>query len=483
MNPDRPTFATVGAVNHGKSSVVSTLAEDDQVRVSPRQGETVECKRFSLRDLFIFDDTPGFQNAPDVLAELQTAERGDDLLQFFREFIARHNGDPAFDAECRLFTPIVDGAGILYVVDGSRPLLPINRIEMKILSETGQPRLAIINLTGTDKHAQEWRRQLGISFNNDVREFNAHQASFDDRIELLEALAKLKQAWKPKLEEAITILREDWEIRLSDCAEIIVELLIECLTHEETRLLDSDDEARRKRLDRELCEKFQNWISEREAKAHQAILELFQHRLVTAKPTADVLFDESLFSDMTWRLCGCTEKQLIALGAVSGAVIGAGGDLLLGGHSLGAFAVGGAVIGAGGAFVTGKRRPEIGIELPRKLRFFASKQKVAGTTLRVGPYAAVGFPWILIDRAVAVHYYATHRAHARRDVVILNLAAETERMAQAGVSTKKWGEIIRLKCQQYFVAIRKHKLTPKGLKQLRELIRTQLVEVAKDRKT
>ena len=53
MNADTPTFAVVGAVNHGKSSVVSTLAENDQVRISPFPGETTECPVAGLRPLAI----------------------------------------------------------------------------------------------------------------------------------------------------------------------------------------------------------------------------------------------------------------------------------------------------------------------------------------------------------------------------------------------------------------------------------------------
>ena len=90
-----PSFAVVGAVNHGKSSVVSTLAEDDRVQISPMPGETVECRRFSLRDLFVFYDTPGFQNAFEALTELRPAAQGSDPLADFRSFLARHRGAPA----------------------------------------------------------------------------------------------------------------------------------------------------------------------------------------------------------------------------------------------------------------------------------------------------------------------------------------------------------------------------------------------------
>ena len=47
-----------------------------------------------------------------------------------RYFISRHRGQPEFEAECILFQPIVDGAGVLYVVDGSEPLLEIHAAEI-----------------------------------------------------------------------------------------------------------------------------------------------------------------------------------------------------------------------------------------------------------------------------------------------------------------------------------------------------------------
>src|SRR3954447_7534775 len=122
-----PTFAIVGAVNHGKSSVVSTLAENDQVAVSSMPGETVECQRFWLLDLFVFYDTPGFQNALEALSELAPAAQASEPLSLFRQFVERHKGEVEFEAECQLFQPIIAGAGVVYVVDGSEPLLEIHK--------------------------------------------------------------------------------------------------------------------------------------------------------------------------------------------------------------------------------------------------------------------------------------------------------------------------------------------------------------------
>ncbi|MCA1787416.1 MAG: 50S ribosome-binding GTPase, partial [Desulfobacteraceae bacterium] len=43
-----PEFAVLGHPNEGKSSVVSTLAEDDQIRVSPVPGETTVCRTYTV---------------------------------------------------------------------------------------------------------------------------------------------------------------------------------------------------------------------------------------------------------------------------------------------------------------------------------------------------------------------------------------------------------------------------------------------------
>ncbi|MEO8351202.1 MAG: GTPase domain-containing protein, partial [Chthoniobacteraceae bacterium] len=150
MIESTPTFAIVGAVNHGKSSVVSTLSENDQVRISSMPGETVECQKFWLGDLFVFYDTPGFQNAIAALEEIAPAAQAREPLAVFSQFIERHRGDKAFEAECVLFEPIIHGAGIVYVVDGSEPVLDLHAAEMEILRLTGQPRLAVINRTSRD---------------------------------------------------------------------------------------------------------------------------------------------------------------------------------------------------------------------------------------------------------------------------------------------------------------------------------------------
>ena len=491
LDLNTPTFATVGAVNHGKSSVVSTLAENDQVRISAMPGETVECQRFSLRDLFVFYDTPGFQNAPDTLREVQPAERAPEPLRLFRDFIARHRGQAEFDAECRLFAPIVEGAGVIYVVDGSRPVLDINAAEMEILRLTGRPRLAIINRSSTDDHVQEWKRRLGLHFNA-VREFNAHSATFADRIELLDTLAGIEQTWQAKLRQAVALLREEWNARLGECAEIIVEMLCECLRHRETAAAPGDAGARRAALGEELKSRYMRAVSTLEARAHARIIELFGHSLVKAEANTEHLSD--LFSDETWEIFGLDSRQLLGAatigGGAAGAAVGVKVEVATGGGLFGlATTIGtltGTLLGAGTAYVVGKQRPELSVSMPRILSrlpkglsdLLPGKFRVGGSALAVGPYAAPNFPWILLDRAIGTFSYVINRAHARRDEATLRSAELKSRLEAHRLTSAQWSDEPRKACEKFFAAIRNGKLTRERREILRALLHKRLTEVS-----
>ena len=483
MSDEIPTFAIVGAVNHGKSSVVSALSENDQVRVSAMPGETVGCQLFWLLDLFRFYDTPGFQNPIEALGELGAADRAAEPLQVFREFIARHRGESAFEAECLLFGPIVEGAGILYVVDGSEPLLELHKAEMEILRLTAAPRLAVINRTSDDDHVRDWRRRLGQHFNA-VREFNAHRATFADRVELLESLAGIEQGWKPKLMRAVAIFREEHEQRIAECAELIVEEIISCLRHRESTTAPADLPARRATIGEELKTRYMRAVAAIEVRAHARMIALFRHHFVKAGGNAERLFANDLFSEESWKMFGLEEKQLIAAGAVTGAVAGATTDVLTAGHTLFLGTVIGTALGAGGAFVLGKRRPELsvnltGATLPAGLgRWLRHKLPVGGSALAVGPYGALNFPWILLDRAIGVFAYVSNRSHARRDEITLDTPALHDALEAHGLTSARLDDATRKIFERHFAAIRREKLDRKGRAELCELVRTRLAAVS-----
>jgi len=473
-----PTFAVVGAVNHGKSSVVATLAENDQVRISRMPGETVETQRFALGELFVFFDTPGFQNAREALAELQGAASDARPLERFARFIAAHRGEPAFDAECRLFEPVVHGAGIVYVVDAARPLRDLHRAEMELMRLTGAPRLAIINRTGPDEHLEEWKRRLGQHFNA-VREFDAHQAGFAERIELLETLAGIEQRWKPRLMQAVQLLRAERARRLDEAAAIVVDWLARALTlREEEHDADEPDETIR--------ERFRSRLASEESAAHAALIDLFSHRHVQAPIDAARLFGDDLFSDATWSMLGLDPRQLLGAGTAAGAAVGAGTDLVTAGHTLMLGTAIGAAVGAAGALALGKRQPELAVRLPgadlpapvralmaRGLRVPA-RWRLAGRARGVGPYAAQNFPWILIDRALGTLACVAQRAHARRDDEQLDAARLQGLLVAGKLSSNGWAAPERRRAEKAFDALRRGPPDAATLAALRGLIRPWL---------
>ncbi|MBU3984474.1 MAG: 50S ribosome-binding GTPase, partial [Proteobacteria bacterium] len=120
MKSGVPIFAVVGHPNEGKSSVLSTLAEDDSVRISPVPGETIECRDFPViidgKEIIRFIDTPGFQNPRNTLHWMQNYQGPEtDMVQ---EFIRTHENDPAYRDDCELLKPLLGEAGIIFVVDG-----------------------------------------------------------------------------------------------------------------------------------------------------------------------------------------------------------------------------------------------------------------------------------------------------------------------------------------------------------------------------
>ena len=86
-----PKFVVVGHVNRGKSSIVSTLAADDSVRIDAHPGTTIECREFPMRlgreTLYTLIDTPGFERPRQMLAwlndhETSTENRRDCIIEF-----------------------------------------------------------------------------------------------------------------------------------------------------------------------------------------------------------------------------------------------------------------------------------------------------------------------------------------------------------------------------------------------------------------
>lgn len=410
-----PTFAVIGRVNKGKSSIVSTLAEDETVVIDSGSGTTLVCQEFPVKvdgqTIISLIDTPGFQQAPRALLwmkerETSPANRRDVVVEFFDHF---KNTDDFVD-ECRLLEPILNGAGILYVVDGAKPFRQNIEAEMEILRWTGQPRMALINHIGDNDFTEDWRPALDQYFSI-VRQFNAQQVHFQDRLELFQAFRELHQAWRPRVDEAIQFLKTEWERREREAAHIITEMLADELTHYIEIALKQQGKIDDHRASLE--SKFHDWLRKREYKSRYAIEKLYQHKNLEREETdlSKPVFQQDLFSESTWNILGLTPRQLLGLGAIAGAALGGTFDAAVGGASFLTGAISGALLGAGSvAYFSTKR--------------FASIQHVSkflqgGRVVRVGPHKNQNFPWVLLDRAL-LHYFAVRDyAHSRQDKIVI----------------------------------------------------------------
>src|SRR5205814_3638437 len=141
--------------------------------------------------------------------------------------------------ECKLLAPILAGANVLYVVDGTRPFRRNYEAEMEILRWTGRPGMALVNRIGDEDHGLEWHRALDQYFKM-VRDFDAFSVSFEERLKLLESFRELRPDSRAAIDEAIAALTAPRRRRRGEAAGEIADLLLDELTHTEEIALDHE---------------------------------------------------------------------------------------------------------------------------------------------------------------------------------------------------------------------------------------------------
>lgn len=414
-----PTFAVVGRVNKGKSSVIASLIENDAIKISPRPGTTTECVRYDVeqggRILFSVVDTPGFEDAPRALHWLQQQEvTAADRVRRVREFVNTFAGSDDFVQERKLLQPILDGAAVLYVVNGEEPFRKNYEAEMEILRFTGQPAMALINWSEQGAYVDDWRRALNQYFKL-VRHFDAVEVTWTERRRLLEAFAVLEPRWEPAIEEALRLLETEHDRRLHEVAYLITELLVDCLTFHLVVVLPSSTtlDFEREKLER----RFHDGLRDKETKTLRRIASVFLHKLEHWMPETPMELEtrDDLFSKETWDVMGLPPKTLLAVTTLTGAVAGGSVDAVVG---MASFLAGTVLGGLGG----------LGVGLYQLTQRFASASNLGeqaktlirsprdGERIRVGPHPAVNFPFVILGRALDHVRRVNAWAHARREL-------------------------------------------------------------------
>lgn len=400
-------FTVVGHPNEGKSSVVSTLIEDDAVRVSPWPGETRKSEAHALQPgkeiLVFFMDTPGFQSPRRTLEWVRAHEGAYGGKALVKAFLDAHAKDPDFRDECEIFETLLKSDGLLYVVDATRPLRKGDLAEMEILRLLGLPRMAVMNPKESQSPlSEEWKLALRKNFNA-IHVFNALSAGFAERIRLLSSLQSMDPDLGLLLQPLITELEEDWENRLSLSAGLMRDLV------ENVSSFRVSGKARQgKKVDaltEKLMQEWQEGLRGLEKKSWNTLRELFRHRLFAPVPDVLALEDTDLFSKESFRIFGLSRVQLAAIGGGTAAALATGVDLALGGASLGLVGLSAGLIGAGWTYwgtrnVDAKRLAGI---------------RISGMDATVGPVRDVRIPWMVLDRSLMLFHVLVTRPHAVRD--------------------------------------------------------------------
>jgi GTPase Era involved in 16S rRNA processing len=440
-----PEFAVVGHPNEGKSSVLSTLAEDDSVCISPMPGETRECQTFPVaidgKEIIRFTDTPGFQNPRKTLQWMQDYQGSDETL--IRDFIAAHQGNPDFHDDCKLLQPLLRGAGIIFVVDGSRPLRNMDKAEMEILRLTGCPRMAIINCKDEETAwLGKWQSEFRKHFNS-VRIFNSCQATYKERIELLESLKGIDQDLQPVLNKVVIAFKQDWQQRNTQVVELLLGLLEEGLSYNRSVSLKAgvNEEALKKKLH----EKYEHFLRKREKKCQEQMRALYKHNIFKLELPPQSILQEDLFAEKTWEFLGLNSSQLIMAGALSGAAVGAGIDVAAAGLSFGVFSAIGGLVGAAGTALKGREVLSGTCLLGMRL----DDQQV-----QLGPVKNIQLLFVLLDRQLLFYSHIINWAHGRRDYST-QMSSADNLPARVGY-TKDWSKQDRVVCGRFFAALQKN---------------------------
>lgn len=427
----QPVFAVVGHPNKGKSSIVATLAQDDSVGISTTPGTTVRCRRFPMRvdgrTLYILVDTPGFQRSRAALEWMKARKAGAaERPTVVRNFVEVHRDAQQFRDECELLSPLIEGAGILYVTDGSRPFGQEYEAEMEILRWTGSPSMALINPIGNEDHVEEWTIALRQYFKI-VRVFNAVTAEFDKRIQLLKAFGELQEDWRRPIEVAVESLEHDRTQRIARSAQAIADMLVDVLTLTQTKRLPPHKNVEPEKA--ALMDRYLDRLRKREAACRKSVEHIYDHHKISRNETALKVIDDDLFSDQSLQLWGLTRGQLVSAGAASGSIIGGGIDIALGGASLLLGAAIGGLVGGVSSWLSFGQMMDVkvlGISLGEK-------------ELQVGPVKNINLPYVILGRALYHFALIAGRTHALRGD--LNMEAVGQDFGAQSLTTEQRREL------------------------------------------
>ncbi len=412
MSEKIPQFVIAGQPNEGKTTVIATLTEDDGARRGHMPGTTRELKRYAVSvdgipRLTLFD-TPGFENPGE-------------LFEWFDEHASRHDNPAAaflsdsghlrdYPFDCEILKPIAEGAAVIHVIDPSRSPLRDDEFEIEIFRLCGVPRVGLLNhRSGSARRLDDWLPLLRRGMNT-WREFDACQAVFRDRVDLLDALAIAVPEWQLQVGGVIEALENDWRMRLASRAAAMVEALRRVVS---IRVFEPCDEDAADVHDakQRAAEALRKKIRRIESGFRQETRGVFHHSQDHWRPGDELEFD--LFDERVWRIFGFSKRQVVIASVVAGAGTAALIDIALGGATLGLVSLLGGAAGGSLAFFTADKAVDVRLPGVRIGPFSLPRRKLGGRSVMAGVQRRSMFPSVLLDRMFAYVAAAARWAHGR----------------------------------------------------------------------
>ncbi|MCW8107022.1 GTPase/DUF3482 domain-containing protein [Alteromonas ponticola] len=420
-------FAVVGHPNKGKSSIVSTLSHNDDVVISSRSGTTEKAESITVDTAnggYQLIDTPGFQRPVKVLRWLhEQGANASERAKVLEKFVHDSDCQKQFPDEVELLKPIVNGAAILYVVDGSHPYGAEYEAEMEILRWSGQPSMALINPIESVDYVDEWKSAL-LQYFKSVQVFNPMKADFEKQITLLKTFSHLNSAWSDALQNTIGDLQVQRQQQLEQSIALLSRLVEDLCEHRETQKVLTPSQA--EKIKPMLEKQYHHWMRERETQAVRELMAIYGH-FQSDVVAQQIDLPPDLFDCGQWFIWGLDKKQLVYAATATGALGGAALDAAVAGSSFMLGALGGGLIGASSAWFGADKLADLSVQgLP-----------VGGYEARLGPIKNRNFPYVVIGRFIHLHAQISQRSHASRDALALDANDFQQRVQNLEKSTQR----------------------------------------------
>ena len=341
---------------------------------------------------------------------------------------------------------------------------------MEILRWTGCQRLAVINKQDDSVSGADWKSKLG-SFFNLVRTFNAHKATYEERLNILKSLLQIDEGNSHKIQSTIDAIQSEWTGRQETAAEIILEHMQTCLMHEESVSVsrrDCDNEVRKEKEIETLKHQYFKSITKMQLQCFEKLMKLYKHHHIESKEAESIFAEINLEAEETWSKWGLSRNQLALAGGITGVTAGGAIDIGTAGATHGLGALFGGLLGATTTYLKGGALPNFSISLEDMMSPGNSTHDNEQRKLKVESPDSENYPWILLDAILFQYHAMLERSHGRRDKQTIKVAVPEDSYVRKMTSAQ------RNQLTKWFISCKKRKpdysLEPKVLEVIEEAL-------------